>query len=74
MIRASRCLGAEDMEKTIREICLLCKGERWLDDPLQPGRSRACHYCDAQGWVLVAESNFSSPETQPEDPEKRKID
>ena len=53
------------MEKTIREICLLCKGERWLDDPLNPGQSRPCGYCESTGWVLVAESNFSDGKNEP---------
>jgi hypothetical protein len=53
------------MEKTIREICLLCKGERWLEDPLRPGQSRPCNYCDSSGWVLVAESNFPQEKTEP---------
>jgi hypothetical protein len=60
------------MDKTIREICLLCKGERWMEDPLQPGKSIPCHYCDASGWIRVAESNFSAEETQPLREEARK--
>jgi hypothetical protein len=56
------------MDKTIREICLLCKGERWLEDPLKPGQSRACPYCDAQGWVLVAEGNFLTENPPPGQP------
>ncbi len=60
------------MDKTIREICLLCKGERWVEDPLRPGQSLPCRHCDASGWVLVAEANFSSEKSEPSPPEPRK--
>jgi hypothetical protein len=60
------------MEKTIREICLLCNGERWLDDPLKPGQSKPCGYCESTGWVLVAEANFSEEKTEPSKPPQRK--
>ncbi|HTB22882.1 MAG TPA: hypothetical protein VK914_09265 [bacterium] len=46
------------MEKTVREMCLICKGERWIPDPLDSGRSLPCPYCEAQGWVVVAPANF----------------
>jgi hypothetical protein len=41
------------MERTIREICLICKGERWLPDPADPARSRPCPHCGGQGWVDI---------------------
>lgn len=62
------------MDKTIREICLLCKGERWVEDPLKAGQSKACGYCDATGWVLVAEANFSPEKTELPSPAQRKAD
>jgi hypothetical protein len=40
--------------KTVKELCLVCGGERWVADPADPGRSIACPYCDALGWVEVS--------------------
>ena len=49
------------MDLTIREICLICKGERWIPDPLDPARSKPCPYCDGQGWVEISPANFVPP-------------
>ena len=57
------------MEKTVKEICLICKGERWVPDPLDSARSRPCAYCAGQGWVVVAPSSFG--EASAEDPKPR---
>jgi hypothetical protein len=46
------------MEKTVKELCLVCKGERWVPDPLDPARSQPCVYCDRLGWVEIAPANF----------------
>jgi hypothetical protein len=60
------------MEKTVRELCLICKGERWIPDPLDSAHSLPCPYCEAQGWVVVAPANFmeSPPDPAPEPREK----
>jgi hypothetical protein len=64
------------MEKTIREICLLCNGERWLEDLSRPGQSRPCGYCDSNGWVLVAAASVEENPAlgQPLSDETRKKD
>lgn len=46
------------VEKQVHELCLVCGGERWIRDPQEPSRSKACPYCDAQGWVDVAASSL----------------
>ena len=42
------------MEKTVKELCLVCGGERWLPDPLDASRSIPCNYCDRLGWVEIS--------------------
>jgi hypothetical protein len=49
------------MEKTVKEICLICKGERWIPFPQDPGRSQPCPYCDQQGWVEIAPACLEEP-------------
>jgi len=53
--------------KTVKELCLVCGGERWVADPLDPGRSVACPYCDALGWVEVSLPSLGEavPEASP---------
>ena len=50
------------MLKTVKELCLVCGGDRWLSDPLDPSRSVACGYCDSLGWVEVSPASLPSPE------------
>lgn len=47
-------MSERPVEKSVHEICLVCRGERWLPDPKDPARSRPCPYCDEQGWVQVS--------------------
>lgn len=58
------------MQKTVKEICLVCKGERWIPDPSGGARSRPCPYCDESGWVQVAPSSLgeTAPAAGPESP------
>jgi hypothetical protein len=42
------------MLKTVKELCLVCGGERWLPDVLDPARSVACRWCDQLGWVEIS--------------------
>ena len=55
------------MPKTVKELCLVCGGERWLPDPLDPARSRPCPWCDQLGWVEVSLPSLgeSPPPPQP---------
>lgn len=63
------------VEKTVHELCLVCGGERWVPDLLDPSRSRPCPYCDDQGWVTVALPSLGeAPLPQPSPPELRKKD
>lgn len=57
------------MQKTVKELCLVCRGERWVADPLDPARSVACPYCDALGWVEISPSSLDGePPDTPGDP------
>ena len=70
--------------KTVKELCLVCGGERWVADPLDPSRSVACTYCDALGWVEVSLPSLGeaapdpslvqppAPPTKPSAPSTRK--
>jgi hypothetical protein len=49
------------MEISVRELCLVCGGERWIPDPAGQGRSRPCPDCDAQGWVDVSPACLPPP-------------
>lgn len=65
------------MLKTVKELCLVCGGERWVADPADPTRSVACPYCDALGWVEVSlpslgEVEPEATEPQPKAPQPRK--
>lgn len=46
------------MEKTVLELCLLCRGGKWMSDPADPRRSIPCPYCDEQGWVRVSPASL----------------
>ncbi|HTB34900.1 MAG TPA: hypothetical protein VK842_08560 [bacterium] len=52
------------MLKTVKELCLVCGGERWVADPGDPTRSVACPYCDALGWVEVSLSSLGEQEPE----------
>jgi hypothetical protein len=54
--------------KTVKELCLVCGGERWVADPADPTRSVACPYCDALGWVEVSLPSLGEAEPPPEEP------
>ena len=54
--------------KTVKELCLVCGGERWVADPADPTRSVACPYCDALGWVEVSLSSLGEAEEAPAAP------
>lgn len=60
-------MSERPVEKTVKELCLVCRGERWLPDPVDPARSRPCPYCDEQGWVTIAPSSLgeSAPTKTP---------
>ncbi|HXB98330.1 MAG TPA: hypothetical protein VNZ54_09765 [bacterium] len=65
--------------KTVKELCLVCGGERWVADPADPARSVACPYCDALGWVEVSlpslgerEEPSAPPPPKPSAPPPRK--
>ena len=65
------------MLKTVKELCLVCGGERWLPDPLDPSRSIPCAWCDQLGWVEISlaslgeEPNPAPPATpEPHPPAK----
>lgn len=60
------------MEKSIYEICLVCRGERWLLDPR--GASRPCPYCDEHGWVTVSPACLGENLPNPSHPTLRKED
>lgn len=53
------------MEKTVHELCLVCRGERWLPDALQP-RSVPCPYCKGEGWVTVSPASLGENPAKPE--------
>ena len=53
------------MLKTVKELCLVCGGERWVADPADPTRSVACPYCDSLGWVEVSLPSLGEPENPP---------
>jgi len=58
-------------QKTVREICLVCKGERWLPVPGDPSRSRPCPWCDQLGWVTVSPASLGEgPEGQAKPPRR----
>jgi len=57
------------MQKTVKELCLVCKGERWLPEPGDPARSRPCPYCDQLGWVEVSLASLGeAPAAAPPSP------
>ena len=61
------------VEKTVHELCLVCGGERWVPDLLDPKRSLPCPYCDDQGWVTVALPSLGEkPPAQPDAEDLRK--
>jgi hypothetical protein len=55
-------MSERPVEKSVREICLLCRGERWLPEILHPERSRPCPYCEGQGWVLISPASLGEGE------------
>ena len=59
------------MEKTVHELCLVCRGERWIPDPKDAGHSIPCPYCDEQGWVTIAPSSLGE-DSNPGGPGMRK--
>jgi len=38
------------------EMCPICQGSGYLDDPSLPGGRRECHGCGGLGWVAVPDS------------------
>jgi hypothetical protein len=55
-------MSERPVEKTIKELCLVCRGERWLPEILDPSRSRPCPYCNGEGWVTIAPSSLGEDE------------
>jgi hypothetical protein len=53
------------MEKTVKELCLVCGGERWLPDPLDASRSIPCVYCDQLGWVEISLASLGEARPKP---------
>lgn len=62
------------MEKTVHEICLVCRGERWLPDPTGAGPSQPCPYCDEHGWVTVSPASLGEDGPNPSPAPVRKKD
>jgi hypothetical protein len=61
------------VEKEVRELCLVCRGERWLPDLADPSRSRPCPHCQGEGWVLISPASLGeAEESLPESPPKPK--
>jgi|GEM_PF-4414338 hypothetical protein len=56
------------VQKTVKELCLVCGGERWVADPADPGRSVPCPYCDALGWVQVSLASLGEQEAEAAEP------
>jgi hypothetical protein len=56
------------MLKTVKELCLVCGGERWLPDPLDPLRSIPCQWCDQLGWVEISLPSLGEAPPPPEEP------
>ena len=50
-------------QKMVLELCLVCRGERWMLDPADPARSIPCPYCDEQGWVQVSAASLGEHPT-----------
>jgi hypothetical protein len=58
-------VSGRPVEKSVREICLVCRGERWLPEILHPERSRPCPYCNGEGWVLISPASLGEQAPPP---------
>lgn len=59
------------VERTVKELCLICRGERWLPDLVEQGRSRPCPHCRGEGWVTVSAASLGA-DPGPDGAEKEK--
>jgi hypothetical protein len=57
------------VEKSVRELCLVCRGERWLPEIQDPSRSRPCPHCQGEGWVLISPASLGEDVPATEAPE-----
>lgn len=58
-------------QKTVKELCLVCGGGRWIPDPADASRSQPCPYCDALGWVSIDPRSLGAPpKPAPQPPRK----
>lgn len=49
---------ARRIEKTVKELCLVCRGEKWLPRLDDPARSQPCPHCQGEGWVLISPASL----------------